>query len=260
MIPVYAPAGMSTRISRALQSSGIEVIVTRDWPEFERRCRSVSTCVLLVECLGLEVGHLSFARLSDRASRALRTVLVTRKDADNARCLNGLSFDDVVWFCEAERVLAGVLKRSGHVDRLGQLADCIDAEIELPPTLRRALATACRQRPPMRTVQSLAAAAGGMPRSTLNTQWRRAFGIRSAFRLQDFVGAVLLLRANERHVDGCKWTAVAAEMGVHHHTLNRIARRLAGASLAGLTSTRCDELVSMLHGKIAGRRFHPFCD
>lgn len=104
----------------------------------------------------------------------------------------------------------------------------------LPPRLREALALACDDRRAIRTVEKLAAAAG-CDRRTLWTHWKQSVGRRSELRLQDFLHWVLLLRATHRKTASRPWADVADEIGIHPHTLGRLARQLTGSSLRELS-------------------------
>jgi len=114
--------------------------------------------------------------------------------------------------------LAATFRRSAH----------------LPPRLREALALACDDRRAIRTVEKLAAAAG-CDRRTLWTHWKQSVGRNSRLRLQDFLHWVLLLRAAQRKTASRPWSEVAEEIGIHPHTLGRLARQLTGSSLRELS-------------------------
>jgi transcriptional regulator GlxA family with amidase domain len=100
----------------------------------------------------------------------------------------------------------------------------------LPPRLREALALACDERRAIRTVEKLAAAAG-CDRRTLWTHWKSAVGPDADLRLQDFLHWLLLLRAAHLKTPRLAWAEVADEVGIHPHTLSRLARQLTGWSL-----------------------------
>jgi hypothetical protein len=103
----------------------------------------------------------------------------------------------------------------------------------LPPRLGEALALACDEQRGIRTVDRLAAAAG-CDRRTLWTHWRQALGLDAELRLQDFVHWLLVLRATHRKAAGVSWAGAAHEVGIHPHTLSRLARQLTGCSLRDL--------------------------
>ena len=105
----------------------------------------------------------------------------------------------------------------------------------LPPRLREALALACDDHRCIRTVEKLASAAG-CDRRTLWTHWKHTVGGRSELRLQDFLHWLLLLRAAHRKTASLAWADVADEIGIHPHTLSRLARQLTGAPLREVES------------------------
>jgi len=117
----------------------------------------------------------------------------------------------------------------------------------LPPRLREALALACDERRAIRTVEKLAAAAG-CDRRTLWTHWKAAVG--SELRLQDFVHWLRLLRATHRKHGELAWADVADEIGIHPHTLSRLARQLTGCSLRDLAAGGHAELLRRFEAEV----------
>jgi len=116
------------------------------------------------------------------------------------------------------------------------LAAMLREAAHLPPRLREALALACDERRGIRTVERLASVAG-CDRRTLWTHWKGAVSADSDLRLQDFVHWLLLLRATHRKTAELAWADVADEIGIHPHTLSRLARQLTGCSLRDLAAT-----------------------
>jgi AraC-like DNA-binding protein len=115
------------------------------------------------------------------------------------------------------------------------LATALRQAPHLPPRLREALALACDERRGIRTVERLASVAG-CDRRTLWTHWKGAVGARAGLRLQDFVHWLLLLRATHRKTAELSWAEVADDVGIHPHTLSRLARQLTGCSLRDLAA------------------------
>ncbi|HYH78388.1 MAG TPA: hypothetical protein VEX86_01280 [Longimicrobium sp.] len=126
----------------------------------------------------------------------------------------------------------------------------------LPPRLREALALACDDRRAIRTVEKLAAAAG-CDRRTLWTHWKQSVGRRSTLRLQDFLHWVLLLRATHRKTANRPWADVAEEIGVHPHTLGRLARQLTGSSLRELSTHGHGTLAEAFEAKVLAQVLEP---
>src|SRR4051794_34544414 len=120
------------------------------------------------------------------------------------------------------------------------LAAALRQAPHLAPRLREALALACDERRGIRTVERLASVAG-CDRRTLWTHWKAAVG--ADLRLQDFVHWLLLLRATHRKHGELAWADVADEIGIHPHTLSRLARQLTGCSLRDLAAGGHAELL-----------------
>jgi hypothetical protein len=112
--------------------------------------------------------------------------------------------------------LSGSLRRAAH----------------MPGRLREALALAAEDAQ-IRTVERLAMAVR-CDRRTLWAHWRKTFGRSSELRLQDFLHWLLLLRALRHKRSGTAWSRIADDMGVHPHTLSRLARQLTGQPLRSL--------------------------
>jgi AraC-like DNA-binding protein len=109
---------------------------------------------------------------------------------------------------------------------------------KLPVRLRQALAQACDNERPICTVGRLASMAG-CDRRTLWNQWRNAVGREAPVRLEDFLHWQLLLRAVAMKQPDLAWADVADRLGVHPHTVARLARQLVGRTLRELSA--CSE-------------------
>jgi transposase-like protein len=219
-----------TRVSAALPPEP-PAVLTDDWAQVERTLPDASCSVVLIEWL-----HSSADMPRLRAFKSRHpthpVILVTRWDPENARRLKDVSVEEVVWLREVERELPGVVHRSCRRDFhfLRCLAVPFEEAEHLPPTLRGALAYACRSEVPVASVKQLAAAMG-CDRRTLWHQWSRGVDGQSTLRLQDFLHWLLLVRAVGMKVPGQSWAQVAEELGVHPHTLGRLARQLTGRTL-----------------------------
>jgi AraC-like DNA-binding protein len=117
----------------------------------------------------------------------------------------------------------------------------------LPARLREALALACDDARNIRTVEKLATAAG-CDRRTLWTHWKNTVG--PGMRLQDFLHWLLLLRATRRKTAARAWADVADEIGIHPHTLGRLARQLTGLSLRDLAAGGHGALEARFHAEV----------
>lgn len=117
----------------------------------------------------------------------------------------------------------------------GALAAEIRRSEHLPARLRQALALACDSERPICTVGKLATMAG-CDRRTLWNQWRNTVGREAPVRLEDFLHWQLLLRAMTIKEPAMAWADVADRLGVHPHTVARLARQLAGRTLRELSA------------------------
>ncbi len=212
-----------------------EVKVARSWGELLLAAGGCRCSVVLIEWL---VGSQEPQRLRSLHTRfpAHPVVLVTREDADNARCLSGVGVVEVLWLREIESRLAAAVARACAVGSVARLATVLERAERLPEKLRCALRDACLAQHTPRTVCRLAANAG-CHRSTLWTQWRKAMAGEAGspgLRLEDVLDWLLLLSAVERKSPELKWVDVAYDLGVHEHTVVRMARRLTGCALREL--------------------------
>jgi hypothetical protein len=165
-------------------------------------------------------------------------VVVTSKDADNARLLKDLHTDEVVWLQDLERDLPRAVRGAESRGVLQRVASEIERSQLSPPLLRSALAQACRSGQPVQSVHALAAIAG-RDRRTLARLWRVSLS-GTGFRLKDFLDWLLIVRALSRKHHRVSWAAIATELGVHEHTLARAVHRLLGVRLGELGN--CGEL------------------
>ena len=134
------------------------------------------------------------------------------------------------------------------------LAPSLRRAQHLPARLREALALACDEARNIRTVEKLATAAG-CDRRTLWTHWKHTVG--AGLRLQDFLHWLLLLRATHRKTAARAWADVADEIGIHPHTLGRLARQLTGSSLRDLAARGHASLEARFHSEVIPRVLTP---
>ncbi|HEX2203066.1 MAG TPA: hypothetical protein VHG91_07200 [Longimicrobium sp.] len=154
--------------------------------------------------------------------------------SDDGRPLGRLAAGSALRLREAARGTAAG-GRAELLGRPGTLAAGLRAAPHIPPRLREALALAAEGERPIRTVEKLAGTAG-CDRRTLWNQWKQAVGRDAPVRLQDFLHWLLLLRAAAGKGAGRPWAEVADEVGVHPHTLGRLARQLTGHTLRELSA------------------------
>lgn len=208
-----------------------QVLATGVWARFERVLPESTAAVVVLPWLSDGV----FPKLCALASRhaAWPLVLVTTRDADNARHLKDLAIGEVVWLHDVERELWPAAQRAANAQAFHMLAEMVEGHDALPVTLREALGYACRSRTPVRSVADLASAAS-CRRSTLWYHWNRVVDVDPPLRLEDFVGWLLVLHALGRKGPERTWPRVAEELGIHERTLGRLARRLTGRPLHDL--------------------------
>jgi hypothetical protein len=213
------------------------IVATDDWLAFTRAARAAACLVVVVRWLHEwpDAWRVGFGT-GQAAARPL--VVVTTKDADNARLLSHLHADEVVWLGEIERALWQAVRAAESRQLLHRVADAFERSRRLPPVLRLALTHGCRSEQPVRSVAELARAAG-RDRRTLWRAWQDAAGAHATsappLRLHDVVHWLLILRAASRKTSRESWASVARGLGVHEHTLARAAAALVGTSLRQLS-------------------------
>lgn len=227
---------------------GTAVLVADDWQAFERIAAGAECAVVWLEWLGAGDG---FSRLVElRARLPLQPmVLVTHKDADNARHLKDVLLEEVVWHDEPAHELWSAVARARARGTLSLVALAFQRAPRLAPPLRRGLVFACRSSRPIHSVSRLSDMAG-CDRRTLWRHWRDAVGDEAPLTLQDVVDWLLLLRAAQRKTIDVCWRAVAEEMGVHEHTIGRLAQRLGHHTLRGLSGMRLEGLLDRFDAEV----------
>lgn len=243
-------------LRRKLESSappGRDARGVRDWAELEALAADGASCaVIAIPRLAADPDAPRLG--SFRVRFPLHPViLVTRGEMDNARGLAGLPVDQVVWQGEVERELAPAVGRACVLAEAREFAALIRTA-PLPAGLRAALARVATAERPVRTVGALAQNAG-CDRRTLWNQWRQT-AAHPELRLQDFLHWILLLRASGAKIPGRPWSAVAEELGIHPHTLARLAKQLVGLSLreiaAGGQALVADRFSDQVMSKLLG--------
>jgi AraC-like DNA-binding protein/predicted nucleic acid-binding protein len=233
-----------------------QVVRARTWDELARHAATCGCSIIVMEWL-LNARELDEFRRFRRLFPSQPTVLITQEDAENARRLAGLAVDEVLWLREIEQRLYPAVARVRATRSVACVADVLDRAERLPARLRGALRDACLSQHPPRSVCRLAATAG-CHRSTLWLQWRQAVAEqagegRPALRLEDFLDWLLLLSAVERKAPRLKWAEVAQDVGVHEHTMARLARRLTGLTLRDLENRGCGKILDHFSGTVLPR-------
>ena len=122
-------------------------------------------------------------------------------------------------------------QQAGHLRALfGSLAATLGGPDQRPVVVRHALRLALTRDPPLTSVRAWAAELG-VRRDAL---WRAVRPWLNGLRPEDLLDAVLLARAVELRAGGTTWVEVGVRLGVHDHTIARIARRLLEKRLSEL--------------------------
>ncbi len=200
------------------------------WAEIERLASESRVCVLLIYDLSQADVRPQIERLR-RRTRFVPTVLVTPFVRGNARVLNGIAVDEVVWWEDAPHTLRATVERAAQQSTLGRLAAWVRAQLQLDPVLKDALLTICLADPPLHGIEREVARAAHVSAATLEAKWRTAFGPARDLSLRRFVMWVRLLWAVERMATGMKEAVVAQRLGVDVRTLTRTATTLTRSTL-----------------------------
>lgn len=227
MIAFYGTRGPV--LDRFLAAAGrMTFVVVHCWNELERLAPGACCSVVLIERLS-DVGEVAGLLRFQRRFPAHPVVLATQGCIENARHLRGLMVKEVVWVEEAGHGLSAAVTRTMQAGDLGELAAVLGSAQHLPRTLRAALVFACVARRPVYSVADLAASVH-CNRTTLCLQWRKTLGEECTLRLVDFLALILLTHSGRRRSMGQKTAAIAADLGVHEHTLRRLAKRWGGST------------------------------
>jgi AraC-like DNA-binding protein len=250
MIMLYTSAREHIPKLRALLPSGTPVATTDDWSAFEQTVATSSCAVIVVEWLFRDPVFPAVSKFKLRRP-AHPTVLVTRWEPENARLLKDLVVEEVVWFRELDLQLGPAVQRvcTAHFSHTRSLGVVFEEAGQLPPKLREALALACRADPPIRSVNQLALITG-CDRRRLWEQWSASLEASFSMRLQDFLHWLVLIRALGRKAPGRSWERVAAEVGVSHRTLRRMAQQLTARTLQQLEQQSPGAAAAEFRGRV----------
>lgn len=202
------------------------------WQELEGAHPGSTCAVVALGWLHEDMGEKRLRGLKQRYPMR-PVVLVTSKDADNARSIRTSGVDEVVWLSEIESGLWQAVHNARSSGFLQHLLGVVDRTLQKFPPLHRAIRTACCADQPLRSLGQLAAAAG-CDRRTLWRHWHRAVAAHATLRLEDVLDWLLLMYAVGRKEPTRSWSKVAADLQIHPHTLGRIATRLVNRPLREL--------------------------
>src|SRR5213593_711272 len=159
MIALYsADARYPARIAAALHWSA-PLAATNRWEHFERAIPGADCSIAVVEWLQRSPVFRRLTSLKARF-RLHPVVLVTSKDADNARALRGIPVEEVVWLSEIEEALRPAVRRANASALLQRAGSAIQQAGRLPTVLRDCLAYACGADGPVHSVAELATTCG----------------------------------------------------------------------------------------------------
>lgn len=234
MLTVFAKDSRYARRIAATLAPREPAVWTGCWEELERTYPGTTCAIVAVGWLRDDLGERRLRSLKERyPTRPI--VLVTSKDADNARALRSAGVEEVVWLSEIESDLWPAVRRARASGFLQPILGILDQALLRYPPLRRAIDYACRAEIPVRSIGQLAAASG-CNRRTLWRHWHDAVGAGCPLRLEDVLDWLLLLHAVGRKEPTRSWSSVASDLQIHPHTLGRIAARLATRALRTLAA------------------------
>lgn len=232
MLALWAPEPEVRRQVLEVLDTEEEVRVAGTWREF-RHAFSDAGCGLVAEPEPRPelFGHLRSLR-SRRPEGTL--VLTLRRRPRVLRRLKDVIVEEVVWMDELGDLPAAV-QGAETERRLQALERRVREADHLPETLVDAVVCSLGSRPPLTSVQELAAELE-RDRRTLWHHWRNAVDQEASdLTLKGFLDWIVLLRAGSMKTASRSWHEVAKELGVHARTLRRVAQRRMGASLRDLS-------------------------
>jgi hypothetical protein len=228
----------------------LSVVATDEAGAFEELLADAVCGVVVVEWLPAVAGLRKWRLITGRRSWT-PVVLVTVRDAENARAVCGARVAEIVWLTEIETALWPAVQRAGADLLLRRLVEAVALRLPVHEPIVDALACAFAASPPFRSVAELAAALG-CNRRTLWRQWQAVARPGVGLRLEDVLDWVLLLHAVGLRTARGSWAAVAAQLGVHPHTLVRTAARLTARPLRVLSGRHQVDLAREFAAKLLG--------
>lgn len=219
---------------RAALPADAPVRMVRDFAELE-------SAAPLAWALAVQVTESTAPELARRLQSLMArhplvpVVAITPRSIDVILHLLNSGIAETVWSDAVDGTLYETLSRVRGRGVLDRVALLVERSEIIPLALRGALTAAVRRPTPPRTVRELAALAH-CDRTTLWKHWRRSLGADHPLTPGRFLDWLLLLHGVARKQPGRKWERIADELGIHPHTLMRLAQRLAGATLRELAT------------------------
>jgi hypothetical protein len=208
-------------------------IATLSWQELSDVAPQADCLLIAVRWLAEDA--CARLRLAASGDHELPVVLITTKDADNARTALQSGATRIIWLEDVRRELHAVVMSIRTKPTLERAAELLDKSPRLSQSLRIALGAACRAERPLPSVGALAALLR-RDRRTLWRHWHRALRGAATPRLEDFLDWIVLIHAAHRKAPARSWAHVAHALSTHEHTLARIAGRLTGNTLSQLAA------------------------
>lgn len=221
---------MSLTVQHSLPSGAAFKAVER-WQDFVRSSPVAAVLVVHVPDLRSEDISDQLRKISTRCPCASLVALVPRVPEMILKLLN-VGVTETVWTDAGQEEMRIALDRARSRGLTDRIAHLIEASGIAPAALREGLAAAVRNPKPPRRVDELASLFC-CDRSTLWKHCRSAFP-GATLQPGHFVDWVLLIHGVASKRPGRKWCAVADSLGIHEHTLRRLAKRHTGLRLADL--------------------------
>jgi hypothetical protein len=233
MYALYSPESQLLERIRGALPREEHGITTTSWSTFESLAPRAQCLMIASRWLSQEIRLPLSAPVVGHAAAPL--ILITTRDADNARRALHSGAMQLVWLCDVDRELHPLLRSMCARFILRRAAELLDGCATLPPPLKVALACACRAERPIRSVSELSSLLG-RNRKTLWRYWHGTSGATTTLRLEDFLDWILVVHAAHLKTVTRSWAQVASTLGTHEHTLARMMTRLARTKLGDARS------------------------
>jgi hypothetical protein len=119
-----------------------------NWQEFAAAVEEAASLVVVIPWLGDSAATRHLRGIKRRAPDT-PLVVVTSKDAENARMALDLGISDLVWLSELRQQLPRAIDRARQRSYLRRVAGNVEQAIQMPPPLRNAIAAACSGAAPL---------------------------------------------------------------------------------------------------------------
>ena len=227
MIPFYAWNPARWHALRTILGSDHEG--TSEWSAFVRQASGAEVALVVIES---ERAEEEFRQLQRFAARhATRILLILDDRLRDDTLLARVSVHALLRFSEIPRRLAAAITMAQEEIWRREVAAAFARSDQVPQLIKDAIAWACQESAPPRTVQAIARAIGSDPVAIAH-RWRSFHS--SSIRFQDVLHWIQLdwgCLCRPRHRD---WIETAEHIGMSRQALSRHARRCVGMSLSDL--------------------------